>query len=61
MGKNHEGHSIKGSITKRLLEKFKPGDKGWNPGRPGDDAAPTRGSKLPRGVEGKKLGGRGKK
>lgn len=55
MGKNHGGKSIKGSITKRLLEKFGKDSPGWFPERPAEHGLP-KGGKLPKGVKGKSLG-----
>jgi hypothetical protein len=51
---------ILGQITRRLIAQHGENSPAWNPTRPADTGAPKSG-KLPKGVQGKSLGGRGKK
>lgn len=52
---------LNGPISDRLRKLFGSSDPVWNPGRPADVPNPKRGKKLPKGVDGQSLGGRGKK
>lgn len=56
--------TVEGPITKRLLALLKAGkltNKDIHPGRPADVPPPKKAKKLPKGVDGTSLGGRGKK
>lgn len=48
---------VSGPISDRLRKLFSRSDPAWNPPRP---ASPTKAKKLPKGVDGTRLGGRKK-
>ena len=51
--------SIEGPISSRLRKMFSKSDPVWHPIRPAD--VPAKKGKIPKGVDGQKLGGRHRK
>lgn len=49
-----------GYYSDRLRKQFPPNDPAWNPPDDREDS-PSKGQPIPKGVEGRNLGGRGKK
>lgn len=53
------GGPVDGPISRRLRKLFSSAAKEWHPARPADSGQGT--GKVPKGVDGKKLGGRHRK